>query len=716
MIDPFFGAHHSPVGAFATFTLGYPGASGGLGLERGAPPNEDVYIGAESQEAAGVYEALPFFDAAENEATRYDVEGSAGEALSGGALKAFPREAISRRLGLASDTWWAGDLTFRVYAPGAPVPDPAAGETEALRRAILPAVWAELTVDNRAGDRPRAVFFGYRGSDPYRAMRRIDETPGAPVGVGQGRETAIACGEADMVSGLGFTPEQVLEPLRPENRAFGLGPVGLLVGKVGAGERRTFRFAIGFYREGRVTTGRACRYYYTRFWDELEGVLAEALSLFAWAEAVACERDAMLEAAPLSEAQRFMLAHAAHSYDGSTELLEEAGRPLWVVNEGEYRMMNTFDLTVDMLFHEMRRHPWTVRNVLEQFLDRYRYEDQVRLPGAVETHPGGIAFTHDMGVANHFARPGHSAYEQAGLSGCFSHMTAEELVNWILTASVYVSESGDRAWAAEQAEVFEACLESLLRRDHPEPDRRNGIMGADSSRTAGGAEITTYDSLDTSLGQARGNLYLAVKSWAAALALREQLAALGLEAASAEAGRAAERTAATILAHVGEDGTLPAVFEPENPGFHSRIIPAVEGLLFPPRVGCPEAVRLDGPFGELIAALRNHLEAVRVPGVCLFEDGGWKISSTSDNTWLSKIYLCQYVARAILGLAPDPAADRVHAGWLTHPAYARWAWSDQIVSGRITASKYYPRGVTSVLWLDEARPSETGATGAAREP
>ena len=55
-----FNAHHSPVGAFASFTLGYPGPSGGLGLELGGPVTESVFIGAESRDGKG-YEALPFF-------------------------------------------------------------------------------------------------------------------------------------------------------------------------------------------------------------------------------------------------------------------------------------------------------------------------------------------------------------------------------------------------------------------------------------------------------------------------------------------------------------------------------------------------------------------------------------------------------------------------------------------------------------------------------
>jgi hypothetical protein len=69
----------------------------------------------------------------------------------------------------------------------------------------------------------------------------------------------------------------------------------------------------------------------------------------------------MIAGSHLSNDQRFMLAHSIRSYYGSTQFLEHAGQLLWVVNEGEYRMMNTFDLTVDQLFYELKMNPWTVR-------------------------------------------------------------------------------------------------------------------------------------------------------------------------------------------------------------------------------------------------------------------------------------------------------------------------------------------------------------------
>lgn len=54
-----YNAHHAPIGAFASFTLGYKGAKGGLGLELGKPADQNVYIGLQSRDGDN-YQALPF--------------------------------------------------------------------------------------------------------------------------------------------------------------------------------------------------------------------------------------------------------------------------------------------------------------------------------------------------------------------------------------------------------------------------------------------------------------------------------------------------------------------------------------------------------------------------------------------------------------------------------------------------------------------------------
>ena len=165
--------------------------------------------------------------------------------------------------------------------------------------------------------------------------------------------------------------------------------------------------------------------------------------------ATAQSLDSKLDGAAVSDDQRFMISHATHSYYGSTQLLEVAGQPLWVVNEGEYCMMNTLDLAVDHVFWELEHNPWLVRNLLDDVcspLQLYRRSEglQVRLSllrlircrwilrrplrlrmkhsSTAPTTRSQVAsaFCHDMGAHNNFSPQGRSSYELANLTGCFS--------------------------------------------------------------------------------------------------------------------------------------------------------------------------------------------------------------------------------------------------------------------------------------------------------
>lgn len=697
----FFNAHHSPIGAFASFTLGYKGAKGGLGLELGQPADQNVCIGLQSENKS-LYETLPFFASTFDESKRYDVEKSDVPTDSLPILVPFSDAAISRDFRLCSDSWQAGDLTFTLYSPVYSVPDPANASESELKKVLIPAVFAELTVDNTLSQHPRRAFFGYTGNDPYTAMRRLDDTTEGKIkGVGEGRFCAIVSADPDVHSGTEFRMEHILNPKNQANLAFGLGKAGALFVDVPAGVKKTYRFAICFYRSGYVTSGIDASYYYNRFFSSIEDVAQYALENVDTYIQDALQANEMIDNVNLSSDQRFMLAHSIRSYYGSTELLDYQNKPFWVVNEGEYRMMNTFDLTVDQLFYELKMNPWTVKNELDMFVDRYSYSDTVCFPGDPTEYPGGISFTHDMGVANAISRPQYSSYEKFGLDGCFSHMTHEQLINWICCAGVYVEQTQDTQWLQEHLPIFQECFQSMLHRDHPDPAKRNGIMGLDSTRTMGGAEITTYDSLDVSLGQSRNNIYLGSKTWASYLILEKVFQENGLEHLSAEAGIQAERAANTMADHLTAEGYIPAVMDEDN---DSKIIPAIEGLVFPYFTNSQEALDPNGRFGSYMQALKKHLDTILVPGICLFEDGGWKLSSTSNNSWLSKIYLCQFIARKIMGLPWEEqgkAADAAHVSWLTHPEHSYWSWSDQILSGIIIGSKYYPRGVTSILWLEE---------------
>lgn len=683
----FFNAQHSPIGAFASFTVGAKGAVGGMGLELGRPANQNVFIGAESN-TRGRFHAFPFFAQASNAEAEYTIESPLPTVED--ILSVYEDREISREISPCTDVFRAQDLTVRIINPVAPVPDPESSDEESLKLALVPAVLVELILDNRDGVQARKVFFGQTTTDITCGIRHIEGAGFA--GFANGRSLAIVGAREDgAFSGNSFAVESVLNPQDPANLNFMLGDVSLVLAEAQPGELKTLRLAVCFHKAGFTTTGQDAGYLYTKWFPDIESVAEFALANFELLSQRAETADRSLKHPGLNPSQSHMLAMALKSYYGSTQLLDHQGKPLWMVNEGEYRMMNTFDLTVDQLFFELRMNPWTVSNVLDQFVNRYSYREPI---GGIDA----IAFTHDMGVANQFSRPGHSSYEMGRLTGCFSYMSHEELVNWVLCAGLYVIKTGDSDWHEARKGIFRDCLASLEVRDHPDPSRRNGVMSVDSTRCLGGAEITTYDSLDESLGQARASAYLALKT-SAAYAL---IAALADDPAEKErASSQAEKGIATLLSHRSEDGVFPALLEGAHP---SIIIPVIEGLVFFDRAGLWEEWVAKPDFAALVAALSTHLDKVLVPGVCLFSDGGWKLSSTSKNSWLSKIYLCQHIARKILKGADLDAyeeADRAHVDWLLHPESLYWAWSDQIVSGIARGSKYYPRGVTSILWLDE---------------
>lgn len=697
MKNIFFNAHHSPIGAFSSFTLGFKGNKGGLGIELSKPADENVYIGLEAKDGK-YFETLPFFNGAKDESERYDIEKRSGGMKNNVIV---PFKDVKREFKLCSDRFTAGDLTFTIYSKAASVPDPEEASDDEMKKAIVPAVLIEMTVDNTKGSKMRRAFLGYQGNDVYSSMRRLDDSaPGEITGIGQGRITAIATKCEGAVSATGFTMEKILSETEESNFKFGLGDVAAIIMDVPKGVIKTFKFAVAFYHGGIVTSGIDASYYYTRYFKNIEDVEEYALNNYDGFKEECIKSNAIVENSNLTDDRKFMLIQSVRSYYGSTEFLQHDGKPFWVVNEGEYRMMNTFDLTVDQLFYEMKLNPWTVKNELDMFKERYSYHDNVKFPGCKEKYPGGISFTHDMGCANTLSPEGSSVYERAGLTGCFSYMTHEQLVNWVCCAAVYYEGTKDEKWIKDNMSLLSECFRSIVNRDNPDPENRTGIMKLDSDRTSGGAEITTYDSLDVSLGQARQNVYLAGKTWASYVVLEKIFNEHGFAELSKEAGIQAQKCAETIVSHVTKDGYIPAVFENGN---DSKIIPAIEGLVFPYFAGCREALDESGRFGGYIKALKEHLKNVVVKDICLFDDGGWKLSSTSSNSWLSKIYLCQFISEKILEIKFDESsrADSAHAGWLLNTDNSYWCFSDQMVSGIAKGSRYYPRGVTSILWLEE---------------
>ncbi len=746
-----FNAQHSPMGAFMSFTCGNFGTRGGIGLQIGQPADQELFIGVKEGDRYSdtTLKCLPFYIGAVSKAADAFLVEQAGPAEQNVKPDAAPFATgdIKRFYGWCTDSWQAENMEFTVYSPFGAIPDPAKASKKAMRDGLLPAVIAQLVVDNTAGKTTKTAIFALNHART--GPRILEDNLGKNrVGFAFRREAGVAGELVDLSSKSGRAAKTSSKPFpfmrwspsdgvrERHNPIHLLGSCPGIGFEVPAGKKYGLVMAIGSYLEDVETTGLDGRYLYTRYYKDLADVLRAALDRADKLKAAAEALDQKLEAAPLSDDQKFMISHATHSYYGSTQLLEVDRKPLWVVNEGEYCMMNTLDLSVDHVFWELDRNPWVVQNLLDTFVRRYSYVDEVKVykgeavmkgndrqvdpsqapppPDAeqlarpYDKKPGGLSFCHDMGAHNNFAPKGRSSYELANLTGCFSYMTQEQLCNWILVAACYIAKTRDIAWLKRNQNVIKSCLQSMINRGG-----EVGFAQYDSTRCAGGQEITTYDSLDHSLAQTRNNVYIAVKSWASYRAL----ALLFRELRAADKQKRCEQLAeqvANVVAGQAVDGILPAIFEKMNPGYKSRILPAVEGCVYAlyfAETGFAKQ-KLDQIFGgaaerKMLDVLKEHTKKLLLDAgrSNLFADGGIKLSSTSNNSWMSKISIFMHVTRAVLHLDQDAKvaevfrkADAAHVKWQTEGS-SYWACCDQIVSGEGKASRYYPRIITSALWM-----------------
>lgn len=683
----FWNTQHSPIGAFASFTLGAQGATGGLAMERGGPACDSFWIGAEG--CTGEFHCLPFFQ--DEEKARLNYVQDQPVQTEDVALYAMDETQIERTLTLTGDHWQTPYFDFDILTQASHLPNPELEDSDELQQKLIPAVLCRFVVDNSASSETRKVFFAWQSSEQEAMMRCI--CTGRGVGVAMGTRIGIFGLEHEWEPMQGFSCQEMLQAYQEGKKGLylhGIGPIGALVGSVAAGEKKSLSLLVCFYKGEPATVDHEYHYWYTRWFKSLEEVAAYGLKHqgVMMQESLRAQREFNVET--LSEERQWMLAQAVHSYYGSTQLLsDQAGDLFWIVNEGEYKMMNTMDLMVDQIFFELRLHPWTVRSVLNLYDRRYSYSDSM-----------GRLFCHDMGVANVWSPRGKSSYEQPWRQGCFSYMCQEELVNWILSAAVYTKSTNDIDWLLSRQDVFRDCTQSLLQRDHSDRRLAKGVLQRDSDLCQGGYEITTYDSLDSSLGRACGSTYLAVKTWAAWVALCWNYEQWDRDKEAALCDEMAQKAQATILqAFDAEKSLFSADLAGQNA---AAVLPVAEGLLVPWILLGPSLFTEGQKWFPLYEAIHDHMQMALLT-LCRFENGAWKLSESSNHSWLSKIYLLQAITEQILNIQ-DPRgaeADGEYVHWLKDPQNHFWAWSDQMDAGRVCGSRYYPRGVTSILWLPD---------------
>lgn len=681
-----FNTHHSAFGAFSSFILGKFGQGGGFILNDVKSPNGNIYIGYKnSQDGMRV---MPFCNL-----ESYDFGQQFGfENKDDGQwvkqVKIINEDEITRELSIASDSWNCGNFTFKIYTPLDIVPDIEVCNKEEFKKYCAPSILIDITMDNTNEDNEALVFFGMDSMG-----RLIGDHSNEMNGGAMARTYGFAAYKNESIEDIGFNSLRFISKNAKAN--YRLGNEVILSAKVKPGEKKTLTIALATYQDGYVTSGLNYKFAYTEYFRSLEEVLLFTLNNQEYIRKTCEKRDSELAKAQLNTWRQMLLSQAVHSYYASSELLiGEDKAPLWVVNEGQYRMMNTLDLTVDHLFFELSYHPWTIKNTMDFFKDNYSYKMDIKTQNG-QLKQGGISFAHDCGVANMFSKLGTSAYEFVYEDGCFSYMTMEELLNWSICSSIYGVGQKDKNWLLKQKETLIECYNSIVLRD----SNSDGVMDSDCVGCGSAYEITTYDSIDKSLSHAGNNLYMAVKTFGAILCLKQVFELIDEKDYANKCEAFASRTASTVCSNYNETlGYIPSMFDGQ---MDSQIIPAIEGLIYPWIIGDTDAVEVTGRFGDLIQRLKQHFNTIMVPGACIEKNSlGWRLSSSSVNTWMSKIYLSQFISETILGFENNSAlADKAHAIWQFEGCGELCA-VDQVncENGTAIGSRLYPRLVTSILW------------------
>ncbi len=710
---PLFMTHHAPVGAWSSFTFGLPGRGVSIDHEDTAL-NEaaDLLLGV--SHGPGKTVAFPFVQGV---AGGTSPGAAAGHARSGdyktrwtylaaGQMRRTLTACVDEYAFAPAPDSGAAGLLLRVYTPHPSIPNPKRSGYPQF--AVVPGILMELAVDNSASDEPATAFIGlaWRGKGRLRPMDWSSN--GALCGIGFASQWSLAALPVkDAVSTL---RDEAIADHVENGQPFihNVGNEGGILIRVPPRSSKTVPVAFGFYHGGPATQGIEGTYYYTRFFTDIESVMNFLLRNVSRVKESCDVFDKRAAQLCPDESRRAILAQALRAYNANTQLIESNGIPYYNVIEGHYGWRNTLDLAADHLPWELYRNPWVVRNIFDLYSAHYSYRDELSFPGDAEPgvlHPGGLSYCHDLGSYTAYAPAGTSAYEIPDRTGCYSYMTSEQLLNGIYLLTSYALVSDDEPWSRTRLATARELLSSLEVRDHHDPAQRTGILKAESSICGPtGAEITTYDALDPALKSARGNLYIAFKTWCAALLLTAYFQQHNDPESAQRAYNMAHATAKSLRAAFDAGKKLfPAnLFAASD----SRVIAALEPLAIPAYCNLRHYF---AEFPDLMNALKEHARACLQSGQCLdAETGGLRLSSTSENTWPSKTILIAYVLEEILEipLAEFPSVMPELLQWLQVSSAERTV-CDQIDARTrsVVGATYYPRAVAAALWLKH-RPAD----------
>ena len=641
MSTPLFLTNHAPLGAWASLTFGAAGQ--GLRIEDqhlSTKANADLLL---SITRDGVTSAFPF------------IENPAEYA----GWRILPAEAISRTLTPCIDEFAAAEagITLRLFTPHAALPNPKRSGN--LQYSTVPGLLIELQIDNSNSDSPATVFFGVKRHGDG-SLRPVDWSSKALCGVANAGDWILATApvkdEIFTVQGSALAEQIAAGSSVIDPTANGGG----VVIKVAGRSKRSVNLAFAFYFGGSAaqgSTGTAGRYLYTVYFPRVEAVANFLLQNHQKVRESCASLDARTASACGDSQKLAILSQGIRAYEANTQLIDADGAPFFtVLSSGEragYR--NAMDQVVDRLPWELYRNPWVIRNIFDLGTTSYAYHDRVRFPRdgetASELRDGGMTFAHDFGYRSCYTQAGVSAYEGENRSGAGSFMSTEVLLNGVYLLTSYALLADDTPWAKTRLPFARELMTNMENRDHWDPERRNGLLKAESEKVGSGAEVTAYVGAGDVLEKANGNVVLAVKTFCANLMLTTYFQNNN-DLHSADYSYAfAQKTAQSLVAAFNaEAGILPANVLDASAS-SERAIAALEPLAVPTYLGLTST--LSEYFPELFNVLKTHATTClkNAPEGCIDPaSGALRLLSGSSKTIPAKVIAVLYVLERLFGI------------------------------------------------------------------
>jgi hypothetical protein len=672
--------HHAPVGAWTSLVFGAPGR--GLSIAQEAlsfEPNADLLV-AVHRGAQTV--AMPF------------VREWAGGGGAYSEWRFLGEEEIARTLTPCVDEFDARavGLKLRVLTPHAALPNPKRSGN--LQYATAPGVLLEVTIDNTGSDLPATGFVGIcspKGTESGGRLRPVEWSSRTLCGIASGGRWLLAA-PAAKEEVFGVQSARVAE-IVAGGAAGGVeidprADVGGVVIKVGARASKTVTLVFCAYQQGLVTQGIDARYLYNTYFPRLEaaanfllhnaGRVRESCASFDGRAAAVCPEPLKLT----------LFAQGVRAYEASTQVLDggaaaggggagpgggtqyyfaavpplgSGGAKVGGVGEGG-GTRNPLDRVIDHLPWELYRNPWVIRNVFDLATTSYAYHDKVRFPldaeSPLEPRDGGMTFARDFGFGTTYApattqTPGVSAFDGGGTGPGWSGgaQASEVLLNAIYLLTGYALLADDTPWAKTRLPFARELMTSLENRDHWDPEKRNGLLKAESISAGEAGEVTAFAGLDPVLAKAHGNIYLAVKTFCANLMLTTYFQnnndLHSADYSYAFAQKTAQALVAAFDAGRGGGGAFPA--NVLHPGANAALsLAALEPLAVPTYLGL--TTTLGEYFPELFNALRAHAMTCLAGGCVDAGTGAIRLVNTSADAMPSKVINVLYVLERLFGV------------------------------------------------------------------